>query len=208
MGLIETAVTAALPFPLNILAGLVGGIRKALAACFTWITEKPWHILAAVAALIGAVALYEGHEASKWRRQAEHAQIALDGLKRDIAKATADGLAKQAAADMANAAVQDERNRRVHDVEQASEQARAGAVADYIASHRVRFAAVASGGSGTPDAGVHQDTGKHDGQAGEPGMVAISGADLDNLTREALQGAIRYEYLKSLVDSGQAVVVQ
>ena len=56
-------------------------------------------------------------------------------------------------------------------------------------------------------AGLPENPGKPDGETVVPEMVAITRADLDALTQDAVQGAVRYEWLKSLVDSGQAVVV-
>ena len=120
-------------------------------------------------------------------------------------RADVQNAAKKAAQDANQGDVQAERNRRTADVSKASEQARVGAVDQYAATHRLRT------GTGsicaTPAAELRPDPGKPDGPTSEPEMVAVSRPDLDGLTQDAVQGAVRLRFLESLVASGQAVVV-
>jgi hypothetical protein len=163
-----------------------------------WVTASWSHVLLVALAVVSLYALHEHRAAQGWIT-AYDSHVAADKA------ATAENHRAQAAQDANQGEVQAERNRRTADVSKASETARVGAVADYVRSHRLR---TGTGGLCTaPAAHLPDDSGKPDGPTEVASVVTITTADLDGLTQDAVQGAVRLRFLESLVTSGQAVVV-
>lgn len=182
------------------LLGIGKFLREAAGSVFSAAMRYPWQA-AFFASLCLSWWVWSGKEKALAQRDASRAELSATVEQFKAAQAAADLAQRQAEA--ANETLQDERNRITAHVVKAAETARRADVSRYADRMRIkadcRVAAIGSG--------VHQDPGKPDDQTGAPELVAITRADLDALTFDAVQGAVRYEWLKSLVDSGQAVVV-
>ena len=186
------------------LLGIGRWLKQALGALLGAVGRYPWQ-----AAIIASLCL------SGWLWRAKNieragwvAEIAARQSDRAAYQAAqVEAAAKQLAADQANVTLQNERNRITIYVQTAAEAHRRDDVARYVSTHGVRCEAAPGAGSGTLTAGLPVNPAKPDDTPEPAGMALIAPADLDKLTREAVQGAVRYEWLKSQVDSGQAVVV-
>lgn len=182
------------------LLGIGKWLKEAAGSVFSAAMRYPWQ-----AALIVALVAcgWQTWRLSVVKQSLTTARAELVTLTDEFkaAQAAADLAQRQAAA--ANEALQDERNRITAYVARNAETARRDAVDRY--ADRMRLPADCRGPAIAP--GVPENPGKPDDQTGAPELVAITRADLDALTHDAVQGAVRYEWLKSLVDGGQAVVV-
>lgn len=181
------------------LLGIGRWLREAAGRVFSAAMRHPWEA-ALIAALVACGWLWWGKSSALAERDEARAELVT--LTDEFKAAQAAAALAQRNADLANEALQDERNRITAYVAKAAETARRDAVGRY--ADRMRIAPDCRPASAP---GVPENPGKPDGETGAPELVAITRADLDALTFDAVQGAVRYEWLKSLVDSGQAVVV-
>lgn len=198
MSLVETAIEAVAPPPIGIAMRLLrwcgGAVKYLLLHPMT---------LGFIAACL--VAVYFQHDAHRWHRKYDASENHFAAYRVGVQQATERNKRAQAAQDADQDTVQDERDRRTHDVQEATERARSSAVDAYAVAHRLPARADCSGPA--PAAGVSYDSARPPDQAARGDMVAISRPDLDRLTQDAVQGAVRYQFLQSLIDAGQAVAV-
>jgi hypothetical protein len=184
--------------------GLLKRLTGVISTLLGWVGRYPWQA-ALIVALCLSGWLWRGRQAA--RVEAAQWEQKFTDQKATYEKAQADALLAQIAADKGNTGTQTGINKEVELVSVQIEAARKDAVAQYARANPVRVCrqAPASAPSGAGPANVPDNPGQPDGPTEIPGMVAITRDDLDDLTREAVQGAERFNYLDALIKEGLAV---
>jgi hypothetical protein len=157
-------------------------------------TRYPLQV-ALIASLAANVWLWRG-----WDRE----QDARAADKAAYEKAQDEARAKQAAQDVANVLAQTERNELLEQAHVQTEIATRGAIADYIASHRVRPQAVSCPASGAGQAGLSADTAAPVEAGPVAELVAVTTEDFKRASTASMQGAECHSFLNGLVDEGLA----
>jgi hypothetical protein len=181
---------------------MLGFARQAVSSAFAVVVRYPM-----AAGLVGAVVLagWQYHGKRGALRERDDALVALAKQAKDYRTAQEVAQTMQDETDRANLATQTERNKRLTDDNAKAESARADAVRDYIAGHRVRCGADEGPPRLAGSAGVHPDPAKPADPTEVSELVAVTTNDLDALTAEAMHGAERYNYLQSLIAEGIAI---
>jgi len=193
-----------MPFFLLKLLGIGRWLKGAFLALLSWVRRYPLQA-ALIVAVCASLWLWRGRQAA--RVEAARWEQAFAEQKAGYEKAQADAKAKQLAADKANLASQTALAAQVEQAHAANDTIRKNAVDAYARANPVRVCrqapGSAPGGSGPAD--VPGDPGQPSDPTEIPGMVALTRSDLDDLTREAVQGAERFNYLDALIKEGLAV---
>lgn len=173
--------------------------------------EDPWQFACAALAFVAFLG-WNGQASLKRDVAAEHhkrivAEQATRLLAESYVKAQADAKAAQ---DVQDRTIADLSNRLAGGARDAlvqAERGRSAAVADYVRTHGLRACPAQGSGSGASGAGLPVDPQGTAGADTPAGMVAITPADLDRLSKGAVQGSVCTGFLRSLVEAKLAVPV-
>jgi hypothetical protein len=171
-------------------------------AVWALITSKAGIAVMGALALL-AIGLYAKHEHSE--------VIAWQGkyttLEANYQAAQKDAAAKAAAARAANEETTRQLAERTDDANSQAQSAASDAVARYAAAHIVRPCGTPSAPGRPAAAPVPSGPAVDPGAGPAPDMVAVSRADLDQLTQAAVRAAGARNWAQSLIDRGLAVPV-
>jgi hypothetical protein len=173
------------------------------------VAEYPWQI--GVAALLALSAwCWQGWSADNQRNAREIAvgKLALKILAESYVREQALAKARQDQSDRESLNTQIILNAQVEQAHAQLETARGSAVDAYARANPVRLCpgqGAGSAGGGALGAAVPGDPGQPAPAPADSGLVAITRTDLDQLAREAVSGAERFEYLDALIRSKRAI---
>lgn len=176
---------------------------------FSSLTSKILGGVAIAAITFGVIQTIRIEGLKVWPLQIEGYADANTRLTADlevVKHAQAEAERAQKAADKTDIELQVIRNKEVDEANVRVETARLGAVAAYIRSHPVGMCKQIGGdGSQASPSSLYPYTPEPSGPPEIPQMAAITAADLDDLSREALYGAQRFEFIQSLIREGRAI---
>ena len=183
------------------LLGIGKWLKEALSGLFDLIRQYPLQV-ALIASLCLSGWLWRGRQAA--RVAAAKWEIAFDKQKAAYELAQKEAEAKQRAADQDNLSGQLAANRELDKAHAQLETARAGAVADYLRSHRLPAQAACRSPSGASIASVHPDTPAPDSGRAD-GDIAVKPADIEAWSKVEVQNADRGNFIRGLIAQGLAV---
>jgi ribosomal protein S21 len=192
---------------------LIEMATEAISGLLRIIRDHPWQ-----AAVIALLALFLWALHGKREAQAD-ASIQKAGWVAEIKARKADRLEYEKAQELAKAKQADADRRefelktllaeKADDLSRISTERTRIAVSDYARLHPVRVCrdagAVSGAASGTGSERVHGDPGQPAREETTADWVAISRPDLDALAEQAVQGAVKTEFLNAAVAAGWAV---
>jgi len=177
---------------------------EAVSGLLRIIRDHPWQA-ALIAALVLSGWLWRGRQAA--RVEAAHWEQAFTDQKAAYEKAQADALLAQIAADKREFELKTLLAEKADDLSRISTERTRIAVADYARRNTVRLCpqTPASGGGGTGSVGVPGGPGQPAREETPADWIAITRPDLDALAEQAVQGAVKTEFLNAAVAAGWAV---
>ena len=183
------------------LLGIGRWLKEALGALLHLIRTYPLQA-ALIASLCLSGWLWRGRQAA--RVAAAKWEIAFDKQKATYELAQKAAEAKQRAADQANLSGQLAANRELDKAHAQLETARAGAVADYLRSHRLQGPA-GSASCRASVASMHPSPPAPDSGRADSDLVAVKPADIEAWSKVEVQNADRGNFIRGLIAQGLAV---
>ena len=186
------------------LLGIGRWIKSAATGAFKWIAASPVHMLIALCAVLALSNAWTWRGRQAARVAAAKWEIAFDKQKATYELAQKAAEAKQRAADQANLSGQLAANRELDKAHAQLETARAGAVADYLRSHRLQGPA-GSASCRASVASMHPSPPAPDSGRADSDLVAVKPADIEAWSKVEVQNADRGNFIRGLIAQGLAV---
>lgn len=177
---------------------------------FSELASKIYGGIAIAAITFGAIQTVRIEGLSIWPLKIEGYAAENSRLKQDIQnikKAQKEAVVKQDTQDTGNLQGQLGANKQLEITNEKLETARRDAVADYIATHRVRREAPGGSSCRPGQADLHRDPGQPDpgrSDGGEP-LVAVRPEDIEAQSKVELQNTLRGLFIRGLIDQGLAI---